>query len=446
MRVPQSQAPVLQPAQLAETARSLAQVSGRFERNLKALIEPPPPPPPADPGFWSRLADRLTPSFLKGKAAVEPVPLPPALRYHTIAGNVVSTPFLPSSANNALSSLAKVLTADAITPRETRLIAALHDRLDQVVALRGALSQLDKASAQYLEERLFSPISDLLGEVRQSMPTRPAWAPSQPIMRYVEDLPRPSLQNGVCAGNQDTQGLVLLGHKAALHCDRGFGKYKHNEDAAALLCDRQGRIFIGVFDQAGGNGSREKPGFELGGGSKVAAHAFFERVKENVESRGTFDGAGAALRQATFDTHEALRQRDFGEVTTFVGAVIDGMRARFVSTGDSGALRFGADGSFKAETNTHEDPLRPNVITEAAGGWKDPICEVTDWQLDPGDWVIVASDGLLDSGLTNEEIGAVLRGCTTPEEATAALRDLAEARMATGEGKPDNLSIVVVKM
>ncbi len=433
MRIPPSQPKSASPDQIASTAVSLAKEAKRSAATFDALVRGTEVRKPAS------LASKLLPAFLRNSPAAPRVPTQlPALQFHAATG-ALSVPLHASNVEKSLASLAKLLTSEVLTPRESRMFAIVSARLGQVLGLRAALSALDPSTAQHLEAQLLRPIEQLLQQVRAVAP-RPTSAPSQPVTRTIEAVDTPTLADGVCAGNVETRGVVTLGNKAALHCDRGFGYYNHNEDAAALLTDQRGRIFAGVFDQAGGMGRAD-----LGGGSKVAANAFFARLKENAVAKGNLDGATAALKQASVDAHEELLLRGHREVTTFTGLVIDGPTARFVNTGDSGALWFAKGGTPKGATRTHNmAPPMEHILTECLGADRNPACEVTEWQLQAGDWIVLGSDGLLDSKIDPREMGAILARSQSPEEATEALRDLVHARMASGEGKPDNLSIIVL--
>jgi serine/threonine protein phosphatase PrpC len=77
---------------------------------------------------------------------------------------------------------------------------------------------------------------------------------------------------------------------------------------------------------------------------------------------------------------------------------------------------------------------------------KSPNFHVYRWSLHRGDFLIFCTDGLLDAKLTNEEIGAMIVKAGSAANATRALRDVASERMMKKKGKPDNLTVIVVRV
>jgi PPM family protein phosphatase len=87
----------------------------------------------------------------------------------------------------------------------------------------------------------------------------------------------------------------------------------------------------------------------------------------------------------------------------------------------------------------HHHPLR-HVLTKALGLAEDVDFVVGEEALQPGDLVLLCSDGLT-SVLSNEEIGAILRTHAGDlREACAAL-----VARANAGGGPDNVTVVVVR-
>jgi protein phosphatase len=94
-----------------------------------------------------------------------------------------------------------------------------------------------------------------------------------------------------------------------------------------------------------------------------------------------------------------------------------------------------------SETEARQHPWR-NLVTRALAGADEPRVELTPLTLEPGDRVILCSDGLT-SPLTNAAIGAILARTPVgrPEEVCQALVDA-----ANGAGGPDNITVIVIEV
>lgn len=166
------------------------------------------------------------------------------------------------------------------------------------------------------------------------------------------------------------------------------------------------------------------------------------------------------LPQAVRRVHEAIvaaageNEGRRGMGATLVAAQLGAGDGRILWVGDSraylwrgGELRaLTKDHSFVEQLREHagatETELRAhpqrNVVTQALGiGSPEP--SLTEVALQTGDWILLCSDGLTDE-LTDEELAAVLRAASSPEEAAEAL-----VSAALGKGGRDNVSAVVVQ-
>ena len=94
-----------------------------------------------------------------------------------------------------------------------------------------------------------------------------------------------------------------------------------------------------------------------------------------------------------------------------------------------------------SETEARQHPWR-NLVTRALAGADEPRVELTPIDLEPGDRVILCSDGLT-SPLTNAVIGGILTRTPAgrPDEVCQALVDA-----ANGAGGPDNITVIVVEV
>jgi protein phosphatase len=93
------------------------------------------------------------------------------------------------------------------------------------------------------------------------------------------------------------------------------------------------------------------------------------------------------------------------------------------------------------ETEARQHPWR-NLVTRALAGAEEPRVELTPLSLDPGDRVVLCSDGLT-SPLTNATIGGILARAPMgrPDELCQALIDAANSA-----GGPDNITVIVVEV
>jgi serine/threonine protein phosphatase PrpC len=94
-----------------------------------------------------------------------------------------------------------------------------------------------------------------------------------------------------------------------------------------------------------------------------------------------------------------------------------------------------------SEAEARQHPWR-NLVTRALAGAEEPNVELTHVSLEPGDRVLLCSDGLT-SPLTNDAISAILARTPAgrPGELCQALVDA-----ANGAGGPDNITVIVVEI
>lgn len=256
----------------------------------------------------------------------------------------------------------------------------------------------------------------------------------------------PDARTGLIAGDLETKDIFLLDTplgRACLHTSKGVGYKDVNEDGGALFADEGGRLYLGVFDQAGGMGSKAD---ERGAASAIAARRFFENARALALNAGA--DVASALRAAALEAHHEIRQRGYDEATTFVAARIDGHEAIVVVVGDSGAHHYHGDGELVTSTKQHRlpPPLPQNILTDAVGqSTGEPHPDAYRWTLSPGDILVLGSDGLLDA-LGPDEIAAILRTSPDPADATRALREEVYARMQGRQVKSDNVTIGVLRL
>ncbi len=141
---------------------------------------------------------------------------------------------------------------------------------------------------------------------------------------------------------------------------------------------------------------------------------------------------------------------------------------------------FSADGRVKNETRSHnkgdEDAARhgrvndclpeSNIVTSLLGlhNFKPKIDDYA-WEMAPGDYLVLASDGVADANLeaqrsayerhepwqringeiTTRHLSSIISRSGGAVDATARIRDYTLRQMATHRGKADNTTVVVLQ-
>jgi PPM family protein phosphatase len=134
----------------------------------------------------------------------------------------------------------------------------------------------------------------------------------------------------------------------------------------------------------------------------------------------------------------------------------DDHKAIVAHVGDSRIYLF-RDNELERMTNDHswvEEQMRAgllsplearqhpwrNVVTRALSGGEDPEVDVKEVALQPGDRLLLCSDGL-SSVVTDERIEEIMRAQPVPTEACQALVD-----EANGAGGPDNVTTLILQI
>ncbi|MBI4820354.1 MAG: SpoIIE family protein phosphatase [Deltaproteobacteria bacterium] len=262
----------------------------------------------------------------------------------------------------------------------------------------------------------------------------------------LELIYEPGAELGLVAGSRESGDVYTIETplgRAALHSGRGVNYKDWNEDAGLLFADARGRFLLGVYDQAGGMGSVEG---ERGAASAIAAQCVFDRMQAHARAEG--GDCIPALDAAARAAHRAIVARSHHEVTTFISAFVDERDAALLNVGDSAALLFSADGTPLEHTVPHAlPPPNSHVVTEALGSLRrEPRADTYRWPVAPGDWLVLGSDGLFDAELSKDQIGDRLAAAKTPLDATRSMIEEIHDRMERYQAKPDNLTIVVLRL
>jgi PPM family protein phosphatase len=171
--------------------------------------------------------------------------------------------------------------------------------------------------------------------------------------------------------------------------------------------------------------------------------------------------AATALRDAVVEANEAVSQladdeplyRGMG--TTLTAVLVEGRRLHVAHVGDSRAYLL-RDGSFSQLTDDHtlvqhlidegqitreeaaSHPQR-SIITRAIGVARDVDVDSMTLDLEPGDQVLLCSDGL--TGVVSDE--AIEAALTSDADESAIIAGLIEE--ANAGGGPDNITIVLLR-
>lgn len=169
---------------------------------------------------------------------------------------------------------------------------------------------------------------------------------------------------------------------------------------------------------------------------------------------------GRCLNAALIEANRRLADRIaadaslHGMATTAVAVLSDGVAAAVAHVGDSRAYRYRSrrlapltrdhswvEEQIRAGVLTADAACRHpwrNVVTRAIAGTTDIDVEVADLSVEPGDRVLLCSDGL-SCVVSDDAIAAVLHEDSPPVEVCDEL-----VRRANAAGGPDNVTVVLV--
>jgi len=198
--------------------------------------------------------------------------------------------------------------------------------------------------------------------------------------------------------------------------------------------------------------------------SRLAVETFLAIARQEIESSPLFNGAASAqaLQRAVAAANRAVIHRAQWDIvyrgmgSTLVAARLKGDKLSIINVGDSRAylIRDGQatqltdDHSFVAESirlgvmaaaEAETSPLQ-SVITRAIGAEPDVRPDLFEAALQPGDTLLLASDGLTRH-VHPDELAEVLSLATTADDACDQLLDLANSR-----GGSDNITCIVVRI
>ena len=231
---------------------------------------------------------------------------------------------------------------------------------------------------------------------------------------------------------------------------------RENQDAYAVHTDQESGFTVGVVcDGMGGPG-----GGKLA--SELAVETFLavcrDRLRGDMSARNVQTVAESAVQEANAVIYRrACSDRLWGMGTTLVSAIAWDRQALVSNVGDSRAYRIPAAGGIARITKDHscverlvergditaeEARIHPNrnLITRALGPDADTQLLSDSYlvQLEPGDYLLLCTDGLVGTVTDREMEREVLRG-----GGDSCLNRLLE--IAKGQGAPDNVTAVLLR-
>lgn len=247
----------------------------------------------------------------------------------------------------------------------------------------------------------------------------------------------------------NSQGTKILPLEAAYRTDRGRRR-ANNEDSVLVDAER------GIFLLADGMGGHQAG--EVASSLAVQEAHFYIKgrlgpVQENAEMV-------RLLREAVFYAHVRIKERAksdpaLGGMGTTLVIAVSWNDAVFVGhVGDSRAYlvhesirQITRDHTQKSyftghafPARRHLSPQRTHILTQAVGTSEELAPEIHSPAFDPGDFLLLCSDGLTDM-LADEEIAIILK------ESGGKLEKAADALVeeANNRGGRDNISVILVR-
>jgi len=226
---------------------------------------------------------------------------------------------------------------------------------------------------------------------------------------------------------------------------------EQNQDAAGIAQNQTSGwpIFV-VADGMGGHAAGE-----------IAANLTIESVIETLTDAAGDGDPDEQIRRGVELAHQRIQDEiaahpdKAGMGTTCLVALLAGRQLHLGHIGDSRAYLF-RDGRLEQITSDHSwvneqiragllspaeaarHPMR-HVITRALG--PEPVdTELVHRELEPGDWLLLCSDGLTGP-LADDTIAAVLAEADHPEVSARRLVELANEA-----GGPDNITVLLVHL
>lgn len=231
---------------------------------------------------------------------------------------------------------------------------------------------------------------------------------------------------------------------------------RENQDAYAVkISEETGFTVCVVCDGMGGPG-----GGRLA--SRLAVEAFMETCLNNLRRDMDWEKVREVTAFAVAEANTAVYERSLsgegrrGMGTTLVSAILRGGEALLDNVGDSRAYVIRSEGKITRITRDHsvverlveqgnitaeEARVHPNrnIITRALGPDPSALSDSYTAVLEPGDCLLLCTDGLTGT-VTDQEIAREVARGTEDNRCLDRLLELAKA-----QGAPDNVTAVLLR-
>ncbi len=245
--------------------------------------------------------------------------------------------------------------------------------------------------------------------------------------------------------------------QAVLITDKGLRERNEDYVGYAVPTDEKRRDRGALFVLADGMGGHQA--------GDVASRAAVEAIKRAYMSgngdRPPVERLARAVEQANDEVYQMAARKDTrsGMGTTMVAVVLQGRKLCIAHVGDSRAYVLHRDNeTFERVTKDHSyvqelidqgelDPedaeFHPErkVVTRCLGRHEGVVVDTSEMDLEPGDVVLLCSDGLTRP-LTEEVIADTL----TRQPLDKAALDLLQQATIEGQDDPDNVSVVAFEV
>ena len=224
-------------------------------------------------------------------------------------------------------------------------------------------------------------------------------------------------------------GSLAPGFHVSLHP----GRVRRETEDWAVGELRGGRLACALCDGMGGMRHGDRA-------SRQAAEAFMSLCLH--DERSLLAAWPPSLRRVQLELAGSLGrlQAELHErrvATTFTGLALSGLGGRLYHVGDSRAYLVRGGSFQQLSTDHHVSQDHPQLLSKALGAPRHDRMEAVDLQLEPGDRLLLCSDGFSQAGLGRVELEVLQHSSVSDEDMPGLMMEEALVR-----GAEDNLSLV----
>lgn len=224
-------------------------------------------------------------------------------------------------------------------------------------------------------------------------------------------------------------GTLTPGFHVSLHP----GRVRRETEDWAVGEVRGDRLACALCDGMGGMRHGDRA-------SRQAAEAFLSLCLH--DERSLLAAWPPSLRRVQLELAGSLGRlqaelRERRVATTFTGLALSGRVGRLYHVGDSRAYLVRRGTFQQLSTDHHVSVDRPQLLSQALGAPRHDRMVAVDLQLEPGDRLLLCSDGFSQAGLEGDELELLHRSVAGDEDMPGMMIEEALVREAE-----DNLSLV----